>query len=224
MTDLSVNLAVHPRDAPITELNGPGRRIPLWVQGCVHRCTDDCIAIQLLEDRPRYVLPVLEVLEFLDARRRRDEQGIEGLTFLGGEPTEQATALCEIAREVRKWGWSVMTYSGHTIQNLLRKNEPAIAALLEESDILVDGPFIKHLANPMLRWRGSSNQKIYLFGHRYGYSALSLQPVLKGTDISLTTDGRVLVSGVQDKELVERIILALKNNGVISDCETAPVR
>ena len=157
-SELTLNLGVHPRDVPITELSGPGRRFPIWTQGCVHRCTDDCISPQLLDARPRHVLTVTRVLSVLKQRAGRETKPIEGVTFLGGEPMEQAAGLTAVAAAVREWGWSVMTYSGHTLQQLRRKGDVAVENLLRHSDILIDGPFVKRLADPLLRWRGSSNR------------------------------------------------------------------
>jgi anaerobic ribonucleoside-triphosphate reductase activating protein len=211
-SDLRVNLGVHPRDVPITDLSGPGRRFPLWTQGCSHRCTDYCISPQLLDVRPRYVLAVTEVLSVLEQRARCELIPIEGVTFLGGEPTEQALPLAAIAAAVRNWGWNVMTYSGHTLQKLQRKADPAINDLLRHTDILVDGPFVKHLANPLLRWRGSSNQRILFLSGRYSSAEVEAMPVVKGVDITLTTDGRLLLSGGQSKEFVERLTSALRDS------------
>jgi anaerobic ribonucleoside-triphosphate reductase activating protein len=216
-SELLINFGVHPRDVPITELNGPGRRFSLWTQGCIHRCTDHCISPQLLEARPRYVMTVAEVLGILESRARCEALPIEGVTFLGGEPTEQAAPLSEIAITVRSWGWSVMTYSGHTLQKLRSKQELAVNDLLRYTDILVDGPFILRLANPLLRWRGSSNQRILLLSERYSPADLEGMPVVKGVDITLTTDGRLLISGAQSKEYVEHLASVFRRTNVISD-------
>lgn len=214
-SELQINLGVHPRDGPITELNGPGRRFPVWTQGCAHRCTDDCISPQLLDLRPRHLLPVHEVLDILAERARRETQPIEGVTFLGGEPTEQAAPLAAIAGAVREWGWSVMTYSGHTLENLRRKRDSDINALLQETDILVDGPFVKQLANPMLRWRGSSNQRLIFLSNRYSAEEIESMRVIKGVDVTLTNDGRLLVSGGQSKGFIERLAGAFSRNGLL---------
>ena len=37
--------------------------------------------------------------------------------------------------------------------------------LLEQVDVLVDGPFIKEKANSELKYRGSTNQHIYALNH-----------------------------------------------------------
>ena len=67
-----------------TEAEGPGRRFALWVQGCAIRCPGCCNPEMFAHDRgtPMTVDDVLARL----ARAR----GVEGVTFLGGEPFAQA--------------------------------------------------------------------------------------------------------------------------------------
>lgn len=53
---------------------------------------------------------------------------------------------------------NIWVYSGFTYEEIVR--EPAMKALLEQCDVLVDGPFDARLRDVTLTWRGSSNQRV----------------------------------------------------------------
>ena len=57
---------------------------------------------------------------------------------------------------------NVFSYSGYTFEELFEeaKKDADIASLLEESDYLVDGPFILEQRSLELLYRGSENQRI----------------------------------------------------------------
>lgn len=211
----TINFACHPKDTPITGLNGPGQRFALWVQGCKLMCTSQCISPQLLEMKPRYVLTAEEAWGILRGRAKHYEGDIEGITFLGGEPTEQAVGLAAIATLARTYGWSVVTYSGHTIESLRQCGRPGVARLLEQTDILIDGPYIPRLGNPSLRWRGSSNQRIIVLTQRYSAEDLITHPICKGADITVTADRQLIVSGLQDTTILKDLVESLKRRGIV---------
>ena len=48
-------------------------------------------------------------------------------------------------------------WTGYLYGKLTKKQRE----IVELVDVLVDGPFVKALADPSLIWRGSSNQEIY---------------------------------------------------------------
>ena len=91
-------------------------------------------------------------------------QEIEGdpfadVTFTGGDPLYQAEAFTELARrikgETRKTIWC---YTGYLFEQTLR--EERFRHLIDEIDVLVDGPFIQSLRDEDLPFRGSTNQRI----------------------------------------------------------------
>ena len=73
----------------------------------------------------------------------------------------QAGALARVARLVRQHrDVDVITFSGYRYETLLQKSTPAgIPELLDLTDVLIDGPYIKALNNGV-GLRGSSNQRI----------------------------------------------------------------
>jgi anaerobic ribonucleoside-triphosphate reductase activating protein len=93
--------------------------------------------------------------------------GIEGVSILGGEPFLQASALAAFAREVREGGLSVMVYSGFTLEELRSGQRDGAAELLAQTDLLVDGRYLRELPEARRRWVGSQNQVVHHVTDRY---------------------------------------------------------
>ena len=71
----------------------------------------------------------------------------------------QPEGFTELARAIRENSdKSIWCYTGFTFEVLLRK--PATRALLQNLDVLVDGPFKQELRDGDLLYRGSSNQRL----------------------------------------------------------------
>ena len=150
---------------PATEAEGPGLRFALWFQGCPLRCPG-CCNPEMLPFTGGTPMSVREVLARLDEAR---DEGVEGITLLGGEPLAHAEGARVLAREARERGLSVMVFSGHTLEEARAKNDPAIDGLLSLTDILVDGPYVRELPDTTRRWVGSTNQRIHFLTDRYEY-------------------------------------------------------
>ena len=69
-----------------------------------------------------------------------DVSDIEGVTFLGGEPFEQAEALADLGRRVRRAGLSVMTFTGYVLEDILKSSRQGWHDLLAVTDLHLDGP------------------------------------------------------------------------------------
>lgn len=147
-----------------TEAEGPGRRFALWFQGCPLRCPGCCNPEMLPFDGGRQV-PVADLVgEILDAHARHE---IEGITLLGGEPLAHASASAAIASMIRPRGLSVMVFSGYTLEEARALPDPAVAELLDLTDILVDGRYERDRPDTRRRWIGSTNQRIHFLTARY---------------------------------------------------------
>src|SRR5437868_7176146 len=72
---------------PVTEAEGPGVRFALWFQGCPLRCPG-CCNPEMLPFEGGEPVTVADVLRQIEAAAR--DHGVEGLTFLGGEPLAHA--------------------------------------------------------------------------------------------------------------------------------------
>lgn len=134
--------------------DGPGIRFVLFVQGCPRRCPG-CHNPQTQCLNGGVLMNARDIMNQI----ARDPL-VSGVTFSGGEPFLQAGKLLPIARECRRRGLNVMTYSGWTFEELLAQNDPAWNALIELSDVIVDGPYLQEYRSSSAKFRGSINQRL----------------------------------------------------------------
>ena len=133
----------------------------LFVTGCFKRCPD-CFNKSLQSFNNGRNIPIKDIYwDFIK------NVPYKRVTFGGGEPFLQAEPLFYLSRALRKSGFTVLCYSGYTADEL-----PYLFSctqdLIEEIDILVDGPFIKDLFVPIVpisennesNFIGSSNQRM----------------------------------------------------------------
>lgn len=133
-------------------VDGPGLRLTVFVQGCVHNCkgchnpqTHDLNGGKTVDTS--YILKTFFENPLLD-----------GITFSGGEPFLQPKPLGIIAKEIKEKGFNVIAYTGFTWEKLIENKEKYIN-LLKYVDILIDGPFVQELKSYDLDFKGSSNQR-----------------------------------------------------------------
>lgn len=149
---------------PYTEAEGPGKRYALWFQGCPLRCPG-CCNPEYLPFKGGQARSVEEIVA--EIKKSRDENGIEGITLLGGEPFAHSEPAATIAAEARRNGLTVMVFTGYTIEHLHTTIDPHTATLLAFTDILVDGPYDRERPDTTRRWIGSTNQRIHFQSDRY---------------------------------------------------------
>jgi anaerobic ribonucleoside-triphosphate reductase activating protein len=92
---------------------------------------------------------------------------VEGITLLGGEPIAHAEGAAALAQAAQQLSLTVMVFSGYNLRQIRRMPEPAVHDLLANTDILVDGPFVRELLETRRRWIGSTNQRIHFLTDRY---------------------------------------------------------
>jgi anaerobic ribonucleoside-triphosphate reductase activating protein len=137
-------------------VDGNGFRFTIFTQGCPHHCPE-CHNPQTHALDGGYEIDFAELLTAIRANPLLD-----GVTFSGGEPFLQAEALTALAKEIHAvGGLDIVTYTGYTFEELLAgmAAHPAWRTLLEETDILIDGPFLVAQKSYELRFRGSTNQR-----------------------------------------------------------------
>ena len=124
-----------------SEVNGPGCRAVIWVQGCMRECSG-CFNPASWPFEINQLLSVDALVEKIVSNPEN-----EGVTFSGGEPFWQAPALASLAKRVKAAGLNVMSFTGFTIEQLRDEYAPAGSQdLLDQLDILIDGPYVESLA------------------------------------------------------------------------------
>jgi anaerobic ribonucleoside-triphosphate reductase activating protein len=144
--------------------NGPGVRVSLFVSGCRRHCKN-CFNKEAW-DFSYGKSYTDEVLEKIIADLKPSY--ISGFSLLGGEPFEPENQpdVLKTVKEIKKRlpEKSIWVYTGFLYDNQLLKGEvgdPSIVnEILENIDVLVDGPFIEEQKRLDLIFRGSANQRI----------------------------------------------------------------
>ena len=136
-------------------LNGDGIRVILWVSGCEHHCwrcqnpstwnPDDGLKFTKSAEK--------ELFGYLD------EDYVSGITFSGGDPLHPANieTVTKIAEKVKRIYGSTRTvwiYTGYMYEDVKD------TAVMQFTDVLVDGEYIDKLKDITYPWAGSTNQRV----------------------------------------------------------------
>lgn len=135
--------------------NGPGVRVSVFMQGCSFHCKN-CFNPEThdFNGGKEFTDEVIEhILELCD------KDYIEGLSILGGEPMHptniDGTAKLAKAFKEKFPNKNVWVWSGFLFDKNLKDTEA-----VKYIDVLVDGQYVDELHNPLLKWKGSSNQRV----------------------------------------------------------------
>lgn len=145
--------------------NGEGVRISLFVSGCTHHCKN-CFNKETWDFN--YGQEFTEKVQN-DLIKLLSPSYVSGLTLLGGEPMEPQNqeGLLPFIQKVKETFGNTKTiwcYTGYIFDKDLKPNGRAYTKytneLLNNFDVMVDGPFVESLKDISLKFRGSSNQRI----------------------------------------------------------------
>ncbi len=170
-----------------TKVEGPGNRYCIWVQGCSRHCRG-CQAVHTWSHKGGELYDVEVILD--DIFNQKDK--IEGVTFLGGEPFEQAEALGIIAQKVKEKGLSVLCFTGGKLEEL-RENQ-INKKLLDNTDLLIDGKFIEKLTDYSRPWCGSSNQRYHFLTDRYNEEIFTKYK--NKVEVNISKNGQIFMNGM----------------------------
>ncbi len=185
-----MKLNLHSLAFPVRAL-GPGLRAVLWVAGCGHECPG-CISPEMQpRDSGRFIAHEVLAKRLLDI----DIQ-LTGLTVSGGEPVDQADALCDLLKTLTrsKPDWDVILYSGYTKDEIAGR--PGGGRLLGLVDVLIDGLYRQD--HPSLHpLTGSGNQVIHYLSPRGQRLRQAIEAYPPGRfDLGLGPRGMTMLVGV----------------------------
>ena len=185
---------------PASRANGPGLRTVVYFQGCSLQCagcwnpdTHKFLGIEVT---------VLEVAQRFEEASRLER--LQGLTFSGGEPMQQAEALLELMKELRKVAPAVSfgMFTGYAEHELAagryvtrqkatveQKRElwPTVRGFL---DFAVMGRY-ERTQPTMAPLRTSQNQRLVLLSSRYQEEDFGPQLV----EINIKENGKFVLTG-----------------------------
>ena len=170
---------------PCTEAEGPGKRFAIWCQGCLRHCPGCCNPHMQPMER-KHLVEVDKLMELI--LRHKVEDGIEGVSFIGGEPVLQAEGFAELAKKCHDAKLSVLLFTGYSYKDLLTIENENIKFLLENSDVLVDGEFVEFLYDEERDWVGSTNQCVIFLSDRY-HAGVEFERGVHSTDIRVSAGG-----------------------------------
>ena len=170
---------------PCTEAEGPGKRFAIWCQGCLRRCPGCCNPHMQPMER-RHLIEVDKLMELILKHKAKD--GIEGVSFIGGEPILQAEGFAELAQKCQNEGLSVLLFTGNNYKDLLTTEDENVKILLKNSDILIDGEFVESLYDGERDWVGSTNQRVIFLSNRYR-AGIEFEHGVHSTEIRVSADG-----------------------------------
>jgi len=181
-------------------VNGPGLRAVVYFQGCTLGCRN-CWnpETHVFAGKERSIAEVTDLVV-----SAHQERVLEGVTFSGGEPMQQADALLVLIESLRDRlpGLSLGMYSGYSEPELSsghyscrfeltrRTKQDIWRSIGTHLDFAVLGRYAAGQPST-LSLRTSANQKLALFSERYREIEFEPQEV----EIHIDTQGTVQVTG-----------------------------
>lgn len=153
---------------PIDVSNGEGIGVALFVQGCSIHCKG-CFQPETWDFNGGQEFTQETKEKIFNYLR---QPGITRFTILGGEPLEWCNLfeLSKLINQVREKfpHIKIWLYSGYTAEQLAERirEQPKIHYLkyiLNNIDVLIDGPFIEEEKDLGLKWCGSRNQQVIYY-------------------------------------------------------------
>ncbi len=149
--------------------NGTGIRVVLWVSGCSLHCKGchNPETWSFNSGKPFDTEAKRELYEALD------KPYIQGITFSGGHPLEDENVevIYLLIKEIKEKfpTKDIWLYTGYTLEqifpsvltDMLDVNKLYRQEIVNMCDVVVDGKYIEELKDITLKWRGSSNQRVW---------------------------------------------------------------
>ena len=172
-------------------VNGCGNRYVIWVQGCTLGCRG-CWNQKTWNRRPNQLVSVESLFADIQA-----QEGLDGVTFSGGEPFQQAKELAQLAFLIKtKTLLGLHIFTGFELEEL---KTDAQKNLMQYTDVLVYGRFDTSKAN--------NNQKVWNKNMEFwNFNNTDVQ-------IDINEQGDLLLTGYPPDDLIQ-IMQMIQKQGV----------
>ncbi len=140
---------------------GQGVCVTFFTQGCDQHCPG-CHNPQTWDFNGGYEFTQETMDKIIQALKANGVQ--RNFCVMGGEPLHENNLFLTnlVINEVRKVYPDIKIYvwTGYIYENLVEKKEKLLQNILNNIDVLIDGPFIREQRDITLPMRGSRNQRI----------------------------------------------------------------
>lgn len=140
---------------------GKGVCVTFFVQGCDTHCPG-CHNQGTWDFDGGYEFTQDTINSIIQALNANGVQ--RNLCIMGGEPLHERNQFLVqlLIQEVKKVYPNITIYlwTGYVYEDLIEKHEKILQNILQEIDVLIDGPFIQEQRDITLAMRGSKNQRI----------------------------------------------------------------
>lgn len=177
-------------------MEGPGLRYCIWVQGCPIHC-EGCFNPNTWSFEGGTFMTIEEIFHDIEGVLKRNPE-LEGVTFLGGEPFSPAQPLSILASRVKELGLSIVTFTGYEYEKIKSARNPVWNALLEQTDLLIDGPYIQSQHDLSRPWIGSKNQQYRFLSDVYQHLEPFLRTISNKLEIRIHPNGTISANGMAE--------------------------
>ena len=134
-----------------TIVDGEGLRTSIYFAGCKHHCKG-CHNPESWDFNGGKDMTIDEIFKIIEKNKFN-------VSYSGGDPLFQnLDDLVILSKKIHNIGLNIWLYTGFTIEDL--KKDSKYDEILDNIDVIVDGPFIEEKKDLTLKFRGSSNQRI----------------------------------------------------------------
>ena len=138
---------------PGTIVDGPGIRTSIYFAGCKHFC-QGCHNPESWNMNGGIEMAVQEILKVICENNFN-------ITLTGGDPLFQNFfSLIDLLKNIKQYNYNVWLYTGFTFQQIM--NNDNFKNIIYYIDAIVDGKFDITKKDDSLKFKGSSNQNIYV--------------------------------------------------------------
>lgn len=166
-----------------TEVEGPFKRLCIWFQGCNIHC-EGCCNPDYQALVPKILLSLDELVDII--KESQKEFGIEGVTFLGGEPSLQQN-LPKLTSKIKELGLGVISFTGRTYED--------VKDLFDGCDVVIDGAYKQNEQDTKRRIIGSKNQRIICLTNRYNSSIDAWFDKSDAKVVEISLSDKIVING-----------------------------
>lgn len=196
-----------------SSVNGPGLRAVIHFQGCSLGCKG-CFNPQSHVFHEKQRISIGEIKDWI-----KNLTDVEGITFSGGEPMQQAPYLYVLVAWIRQYrpDLTIGMFTGYSKKELENGNFKWMTAvpetkddgfqkgskqlwdaIKEHLDFAVTGRYVAAMACHEEPLRGSRNQEVLFFTERYAEGDLSAQ----AAEVTVGEDGLIQITGFPTEEFL----------------------